>query len=326
MSTRRRQPSGSNDQVILATGGYDHQIRFWQAHSGVCQRTVQHQESQVNDLEITPDRKMIAAAGFQRVRMYDLASTNPNPILNYDGIQKNVTAIGFQQDGKWMFTGSEDNAARIWDLRTRNLNCQRIFQVSNGSVAVNTVCLHPNQVEMFIGDQNGVIHIWDLRTDNNEQLIPENDASIQCISIDREGTCMAAITNKGNCYLWGLSRCNQDTVATPLSSRGKISAHQRYALKCQFSPDSTLLATTSGDGTAKIWRTIDQTELMELKDKNQRWVWDCAFSEDSQYIMTASSDNVARLWNVNSGEVIREYVGHQKAVTCVAFRDIISPD
>lgn len=55
--------------------------------------------------------------GFQRVRMYDLASTNPNPILNYDGIQKNVTAIGFQQDGKWMFTGSEDNAARIWDLR-----------------------------------------------------------------------------------------------------------------------------------------------------------------------------------------------------------------
>lgn len=43
-------------------------------------------------------------------------------------------------------------------------------------------------------------------------------------------------------------------------------------------------------------------------------------------LLLASSDNVARLWNVNSGEVIREYVGHQKAVTCVAFRDIISPD
>ena len=33
------------DQVILATGGYDHTIKLWQAHSGVCQRTMQHAES-----------------------------------------------------------------------------------------------------------------------------------------------------------------------------------------------------------------------------------------------------------------------------------------
>lgn len=326
MSNRRRQASGnvsSGDQVILATAGYDHQIRFWQAHSGVCQRTVQHQDSQVNDIEITPDRKMIAVAGYQHIRMFDLTSNNPNPIINYDGIPKNVSVVGFQDEGKWMFTGGEDNSARIWDLRSRNLQCQRIFQVST---PVNTVCLHPNQVEMFIGDQNGVIHIWDLRTDNNEQLIPEQDSSLQCISIDSEGTCMAAVTNKGNCYLWALSKCNQETIGTQLTSRAKVSAHQKYSLKCRFSPDSTLLATTSGDGTAKIWRTIDQTQLMELKDKNQRWVWDCSFSEDSQYIITASSDNMARLWNVNTGEVVREYVGHQKAVTCLAFKDIVNSD
>lgn len=33
------------EQVILATGGYDHTIKLWQAHSGVCQRTMQHAES-----------------------------------------------------------------------------------------------------------------------------------------------------------------------------------------------------------------------------------------------------------------------------------------
>lgn len=49
--------------------------------------------------------------------MYDLASTNLNPIVNYDGVQRNITAVGFQEDGKWMFTGGEDNSARIWDLR-----------------------------------------------------------------------------------------------------------------------------------------------------------------------------------------------------------------
>lgn len=36
---------------------------------------------------------------------------------------------------------------------------------------------------------------------------------------------------------------------------------------------------------------------------------------------TASSDNNARLWSVNTGEIKREYGGHEKAVVCLAFRD-----
>ena len=55
--------------------------------------------------------------GYQHIRMYDLNSNNPNPTINYDGISKNVTAVGFHEEGKWMFTGGEDNSARIWDLR-----------------------------------------------------------------------------------------------------------------------------------------------------------------------------------------------------------------
>lgn len=37
--------SASGDPVILATAGYDHTIRFWQARSGICHRTVQHPDS-----------------------------------------------------------------------------------------------------------------------------------------------------------------------------------------------------------------------------------------------------------------------------------------
>lgn len=34
-----------NDDIILATGGYDHTIKIWQTHTGICLRTMQHQES-----------------------------------------------------------------------------------------------------------------------------------------------------------------------------------------------------------------------------------------------------------------------------------------
>lgn len=309
------------EQVILATGGYDHTIKLWQAHSGVCQRTMQHAESQVNALEITPDRQLLAAAGHQHIRMYDLNSSNPNAVINYEGVTKNVTGVGFQEEGKWMYTGGEDCSARIWDLRSRNLQCQRIFQVS---APVNCVCLHPNQAELIVGDQSGVIHLWDLKTDHNEQLIPEAEASIQSITIDPEGSYMAAVNNRGHCYIWSLSGGVNE--ATKLNPKQKIEAHQRYALCCKFSPDSALLVTTSADQTARVWKTADFSLVQELKTEAQRWVWDVAFSADSQYIITASSDNCARLWNVETGAVEREYSGHQKAVTALAFCDQITAE
>uniref|UniRef100_A0ABI7WL37 Target of rapamycin complex subunit LST8 n=1 Tax=Felis catus TaxID=9685 RepID=A0ABI7WL37_FELCA len=209
-----------SDPVILATAGYDHTVRFWQAHSGICTRTVQHQDSQVNALEITPDRSMIAAAGYQHIRMYDLSSNNPNPIISYDGVNKNIASVGFHEDGRWMYTGGEDCTARIWDLRSRNLQCQRIFQVN---APINCVCLHPNQVrgahgaghrgvqeggrlppsltspapqaELIVGDQSGAIHIWDLKTDHNEQLIPEPEVSITSAHIDPDASYMAAVNS-----------------------------------------------------------------------------------------------------------------------------------
>lgn len=123
---------------------------------------------QVNALEITPDKKFLAAASYLHIYMYDLQSNNPSAIVNYEGTSKNVTSVGFQEDGKWMYSGGEDCRARIWDMRSKNSQCPKIFEVQ---APINCVCLHPNQVELFVGDQNGIIYRWDLRTDNNEQLV-----------------------------------------------------------------------------------------------------------------------------------------------------------
>ena len=41
----RMTDTNPGDQVILATGGYDHTIRFWAAYNGQCQRIVQHPDS-----------------------------------------------------------------------------------------------------------------------------------------------------------------------------------------------------------------------------------------------------------------------------------------
>ena len=341
------------DQVILATGGYDHSIRFWAAYNGQCQRTLQHQESQVNAMEITPDRQLLAVAGFQHIRMYDIpGSNNQNPVSTYEGVGKNVTAVGFNEENRWMYSSGEDGTVRIWDLRIRNTP----QKLSVANCPINCVTLHPNQIELLAGDQNGSIHVWDIRNERKEIHSSDNDVSIQHISIEPEGNWLAAVDNRGSCYVYRLKSHDQRT--TCLKKRLRLPAHRKYALKCKFSPDSTLLVTTSADTTAKVWRTADLLPLSQdadpdasnvstnsvqlgtsssiwpttdnlsplvlLKTPNQRWVWDVAFSMDSQYLITASSDNNARLWNINTGENIREYSGHQKAITALAFSDGIA--
>ena len=50
-------------------------------------------------------------------------------------------------------------------------------------------------------------------------------------------------------------------------------------------------------------------------------VWDGVFSHDSDFLVTASSDHSLRLWDLESGETIRQYTGHSKAVVCVALNE-----
>jgi len=131
--------------VILATASYDHTIRFWEAKSGRCYRTIQYPDSQVNRLEITPDKRFLAAAGNPHIRLFDVNSNSPQPVISYDSHTSNVMAVGFHCDGNWMYSGSEDGTVRIWDLRTAT--CQREYE---SRAAVNTVVLHPNQVSIIL--------------------------------------------------------------------------------------------------------------------------------------------------------------------------------
>ncbi|NXX81116.1 LST8 protein, partial [Urocolius indicus] len=306
------QGTVGSDPVILATAGYDHTVRFWQAHSGICTRTVQHQDSVSFTRRVGTGRVGPGLGGVSGGR----PSSLPPP----------TGTVSSHPRGRGADHTLLTRRFSLFCCRSRNLQCQRIFQVN---APINCVCLHPNQAELIVGDQSGAIHIWDLKTDHNEQLIPEPEVSVNSVHIDPDASYMAAVNSSGNCYVWNLTGGIGEEV-TQLIPKTKIPAHNRYALQCKFSPDSTLLATCSADQTCKIWRTSNFSLMTELSIKSNNpgetsrgWMWDCAFSGDSQYIVTASSDNLARLWCVETGEIKREYSGHQKAVVCLAFNDSV---
>lgn len=165
--------------VILVTGGYDHKIRFWDATSGVCSRTINFGESQINCLQISIDKTLLAAGGNPFLQLFDVNSIDERPILTYEGFSNNITALGFQRDSRWLYASSEDGSIRIWDPRsnttTRKYEC---------GCAVNSVALHANESMLISGDQNGFVRVWDLKKDScREEYIPSMDVPVRSVSI-----------------------------------------------------------------------------------------------------------------------------------------------
>ena len=147
--------------VILATAGYDHKIRFWEAPSGICSRTLRYPDSQVNCLEISPDKRFLAAGGNPHIRIFEVDTPNNNCIVNCEGHTAAVTQLGFQAHGqRFMYSSSEDGTVKIFDLRSSPQRPQRSFDCGAASgVAVNGVCLCPSQRELVGGDSNGCVKV-----------------------------------------------------------------------------------------------------------------------------------------------------------------------
>ncbi|KAL4809715.1 quinon protein alcohol dehydrogenase-like superfamily [Aspergillus unguis] len=236
--------------VILCTAGYDHTIRFWEALSGICSRTIQHPDSQVNRLCITPDKRYLAAAGHNNVKLYDIKSTNPNPVMTFEGHTNNITGVAFHCEGKWMVTSSEDGTVKVWDTRTGSL--QRNYA---HKAPVNDVVIHPNQGELISGDRAGIVRVWDLgESVCTHQLIPEDDVAVHSVSVASDGSLLCAGNKKGNVYIWRMIQEAEVTRIVPICT---FQAHKDYLTRVLLSPDVKHLATCSADHTAKVWN-LDQ--------------------------------------------------------------------
>lgn len=87
-----------------------------------------------------------------------------------------------------------------------------------------------------------------------------------------------------------------------------------------FSPDGTLVASGSDDGTARVWSVDGGPDVLSLKHPDA--VSGVAFSPDGSLILTGGADGLVRVWGAADGEPVAELSGHTDEVRAVAF----SPD
>jgi WD40 repeat protein len=293
--------------VVLATAGYDHIIRFWEAPTGVCIRMIKFADSQINRLEISPDKQFIAAAGNPNIRLYEINQSGGIPnnhngnnpsimndknaqdpaVLTLEGHTGNVTSIGFQRDGRYLYAGSEDGTLKVWDLS--NPYCCQSYNVG---APVNSVCLRTDRDEFITGDQNGYVKIWDYRGSGGGGIhknglihsVKPSASSNEFESLFHHTTQLnssKSVDSSVDENIGNNKQSNRNTSTSHIASRRIRRHHQPYAQQqnrytegivpiqaVDISEDSRTLIAMTNRGTVYVWDPSSHSNFSVLHNTN----------------------------------------------------------
>ena len=108
----------SPDGRVIASGGDDGTVRFWNALSGAAVGVPTAHGAKISDLVFSPDGKRVASASDDgAVQFWDPETGVPMapPTARHRG---SVSAMAFGPDGHRLATGGEDGRVQVWDADT----------------------------------------------------------------------------------------------------------------------------------------------------------------------------------------------------------------
>jgi WD40 repeat protein len=118
-------------------------------------------------------------------------------------------------------------------------------------------------------------------------------------------------TDGNEAYIWDYE--NSRLTAPPLRHTGRI----RWAC---WSPDGTLVATASADGTAAVWSGRTGERLRVLNHDGP--VNAAAFHPDGRRLLTASEDSALKLWDAATGKPLECAIPAGDIVDYLAFAPV----
>ena len=109
--------------------------------------------------------------------------------------------------------------------------------------------------------------------------------------------------------------------AALMASRVRLTLHGHLdnVARVVFSPDGTVIATGSWDGTAKLWNAATGRQLETLPADPGRVVWAVGFSPDGKRVVTGGSGKVAKVWDAATGRELGAFAGHAAPIMDAAF-------
>jgi WD40 repeat protein len=243
----------SPDGQQLAAVTREGKATVWDVKSQSLRRGPFYVEGLVVGVSLSADGTMLATAGQQGVRLWDVATgTELSPIGDgtpTDDVAFSPTGplVAFVVDEWAPVAGRRDTTAHaeIWDVARRS----RIAGVEVNAGAPDrdeglgyTLAFSPDGRVLAIGGDDPLVHLWDVRTRKLVRELKQNVGGVRALDFSSDGR-MLAISGKPNATLWDIATGTQV---------GRFSGGSRGAM-LDLSPDGRRLLMTNANGQGAVW-------------------------------------------------------------------------
>jgi WD40 repeat protein len=225
------------------------------------------------------------------------------PIL--EGHKGEIYGVSFSPDGQTIATASEDQMAKLWNLKGKNIQT-----LKGHADRVWHVRFSPDGKTIATASWDGTIRLWNWNGQYSRSLgiLRDHKGWVFDVSFSPDGKTLASVGGDKIIRLWNLE---SNTLLHKWNSK-----HGKNVVNVSFSPDGKIIATASDDHTAKLW-SQDGILRRTLKGHTNE-VNGVSFSPDGKIIATASDDHTAKLWDLK-GKELQTLRGHAEQVISVSF-------
>jgi WD40 repeat protein len=288
----------SPDGRWLATASTDHTARVWDAETGAPRATLQHADW-VTTVAWSPTSRLVASGGSDlTVRVWDVIAGREVAVLPAG---MNTRRIAFSPDEATLLTTSGANAVKLWRLPdgTPAGELAHHRQPRGATFSEDGTCI--------VTWDAARIAVWDAATLAARASYTLEKSVIHAAAVSRSHDLLAIGTLAGELVLL---RGDGAVIA-------KRVAHDHTILDLAISPDETVVATASSDGTVRLWSAAGEPRGTLAGHRAN--VSAVRFTPAGDRILTTSSDSTARLWTV-SGMLLGELSGHANAILRASVR------
>jgi WD40 repeat protein len=126
-----------------------------------------------------------------------------------------------------------------------------------------------------------------------------NATQINSFAVNKNNQLLAMGDLTGNIILYNLKT---------MKFQQRLTGHSARINSLDFSPDGSMLASASNDGSALVWTTSDfNLAPYQLKD-NTAWIIQVKFSPDNKALFAAYADGKIRRWPTQSDELAQNVI------------------
>eukprot|EP00752_Nemacystus_decipiens_P013479 g11938.t1 len=306
--------SYSPDGSMLASGGGDMTVRFWDVQTSLPRFTCRGHRHHVLCTAWAPNGKRFASADRKGdIRLWD-PTKGQQQGQALTAHKQWVTSLAWEPlhrnpAGERLASSSKDALIKIWNTRT-------------GRCEV-TLSGHADSVEKIIWGGEGLLYsasrdrtikVWNVEGEGRKlgilvRTLAGHGHRVNTLALSCEAALRTGPFGKEECALKASSTCSPEEV--------QAVALERYNLARGGEPER--LVSGSDDFTLFLWNPVEDKKPLARLTGHQQPVNHLAFSPDGRRFASASFDKKVKVWDGRTGAFLATLNGHVGAVYQVAW-------